>query len=331
VACNGTPTGCNDLNNDFIMGANAGGESGVTTGGGLSHSHGTNNTHTHTVNSHVHTYTVNATATGARGDKLTNSNASPAGHAHSLSVTEGGGSTGTATITSDTSTDETRPPFKEGIFIIYKPVTLTQNDWILYEDNDAENPTAIWGNPDLAENGALLSVPTTNDPVDPADEIRLRMSINVTQAAPGASEEGFILQYKEATNCEDATSWTDVDAAAGGGTWRFAASSVGDGTTLTTFKVTASDTYGRYSKADPTSTNPNSVSVNNDFEWDWHVEYNGSATGSSYCFRMIRDDSTDLTGYNADSYPQVETRPGTDQQMRHGNFFTTFVERGFFW
>lgn len=331
--CDGTPTGCRNTNNVFIKGANADNESGDPTddGGALSHSHAAGNTHTHTIDSHTHTYTVGNSAASGYGDKLTGSNAAPEQHSHSLSVTESGGSTGTATITADTSVTETRPQYKEVAFIIHKPTTLTQNDWQLYVDNDGLNPADVWGNPDLGENEALNVVPPSNDPIDPADEIRIRITINVTNAALGASSEGFILQYAESNDCTGVSSWTDVDVQAGGGTWRYAASSVTDNTTLTSFLIGVSDVYGRYNKSDPTSTNPNSVSVNQDVEWDFHLEYNGNAEAHSYCFRIIKDDSNAFEGYENDGYPKIDTRPDTSDLMRHGNVFSTLVEKGFFW
>ncbi|HCM51544.1 TPA: hypothetical protein DIS56_00170 [Candidatus Saccharibacteria bacterium] len=209
--------------------------------------------------------------------------------------------------------------------------TLTQNDFEFWVDNDALTPVAIWGNPDIAENTALNALPPSNDPIDPADEIRIRMNISVTAATLAASSEDFILQYKEAQDCTDGAAWTDVDAAAGAGTWRFAASGVTDNSTLTTLLVSTSDVAGRYNRSDPTTTNPNAVTAGQEFEWDWHVEYNGTAAAKTYCFRMVKSPVAALDAYNADSYPRVDIRPGTADLMRHGNFFTTGTERGFFW
>lgn len=208
---------------------------------------------------------------------------------------------------------------------------LTQNDFELWVDNDALTPSDIWGNPDISENAALLAIPPSNDPIDPNDEIRIRMNISVTTTELPSNGEGFILQFAEANDCTAVSSWTDVSAAGTGSVWEFADSGVSDGTTLTTLLVSTSDVAGRYSKSDPTSTNPNAVSAGQDFEWDWHLEYVGAAEAHTYCFRMVRDDSTALDNYNADSYPKIETRPGTANLMRHGNFFTTGIERGFFW
>ncbi len=117
VLCNGSNGTCPNLNDKFIKGAAANGESGVTTGGALSHSHGTGNTHTHAVNSHSHTVTVGTDNTTGLLNNKTGATVITTGHSHTLGVSGGSGTTGTATITADTSTTETRPPFKEAVFI----------------------------------------------------------------------------------------------------------------------------------------------------------------------------------------------------------------------
>ena len=237
----------------------------------------------------------------------------------------------------------------EGVIVItYEPLlttTLTQNDFLIYVDNNVLDPTDIWGNPDIGggtENSALNALPVSNDPVDPADIVRFRMNITVTEATLAADTEDFILQYKETNDCTDASAWTDVDVAAGGGTWRFTSGTdIADNTALGSdppgggeLNLTESDVAGRYNRSDPTTTNPFEVlSTPEDFEWDWDIEYNGNAEAHTYCFRMAKNDggAAALNGYNSDSYPKIDTRPGVGDQMRHGNFFTTGQERGFFW
>ena len=157
------------------------------------------------------------------------------------------------------------------------------------------------------------------------------MNISVSTATLATSTEDFILQYKETSDCTDGAAWTDVDVAGGTATWRFSSSTVTDNSTLTTLLLSTSEVAGRYNKSDPTTTNPNAVTAGQEFEWDWHLEYNGNAEAHTYCFRMVKSPVAALDGYNSDSYPRIDTRPGTADQMRHGNFFTTGVERGFFW
>ncbi|MCH7828246.1 hypothetical protein IH982_00010 [Patescibacteria group bacterium] len=216
--------------------------------------------------------------------------------------------------------------------------TLTQNDFEFFVDNNALLPTDVWGNPDIAENVAVDAVPPSNDPIDKGDHIRLRMNISVTDAQLDAGAEGFILQYARASDCTTGPSWTDVDAfGTAGATWRFFDNgSITDDTALdgATLTLDSSDEEGRYSESDPTGTNPVAVPAGQELEWDWNIEYDGTGAvdeARTYCFRMRKDDPADLDGYNSDSFPRIDIRPSTADQLRHGNFFTEGVERGFFW
>jgi hypothetical protein len=223
------------------------------------------------------------------------------------------------------------------IVITYEPIlfpTLTQNSFEYWVDNNILTPVDVWGNPDISEKTALNAVPPSNDPIDPGDEIRIRMQISVTTTQLDAAAEGFILAYAEANDCSAVSAWTDVGVAGGGGTWLFTSeTNVADNTTLTSNLITGSEVYGRYNRSDPTSTNPNAIPSGQELEWDWHIVYNSSNTAGAktYCFRMEKDDSSALDGYNAGSYPRIDTRPATADQLRHGNFFTSGSERGFFW
>jgi hypothetical protein len=206
---------------------------------------------------------------------------------------------------------------------------LTQNDFELFVDNDVLTPTDAWpsGARNLDEGTALTALPVANDPIDPNDEIRIRMNIAVTTAELAASAEGFILQFAKADDCTAGPSWTDV----GSGDWGFATSSVLNNTTLTSTVIDTSSVLGRYNNADPSDTNPNAVPSGQAVEWDWHVVYNGSAGANTYCFRMRRDDPADLDAYENDGYPKISTRPAVGDQMRHGEFFSSDAEQGFFW
>jgi len=217
------------------------------------------------------------------------------------------------------------------LVITYTAATalLTQNDFEIFVDNDVLTPTDAWpsGARNLDENTALTPLPVANDPVDPSDEVRIRMNIAVTVAELAAAAEGFILQFAKADDCTAGPSWTDV----GTGDWGFATSSVDTNTTLTSTVIDTSNVLGRYNKTDPSSTNPNAVPSGQAVEWDWHVVYNGSAGAGTYCFRMRRDDPADLDAYEATGYPKISTRPAVGDQMRHGEFFSSSAEQGFFW
>lgn len=205
---------------------------------------------------------------------------------------------------------------------------FTQNDFRWYVDSDAENVTDPWGNPNIAENTAIQVVPVSNDAPATATELRIRMNIT-TGGALAASAQAFKLQYGAGANCSSIGTWPDVGAAGGLTIWRFATSSVTGGTDLTASKLASTDVLEEYSKANASGTNPNSLTAGQDMEWDWHIENNGAQTGFSYCFRMVKSDGTALTTYNSDSYPRVEPKISTFEQMRHGNVFVGELEKGF--
>ncbi len=205
---------------------------------------------------------------------------------------------------------------------------LTQNDFEIFVDNNVLTPTDVWpsGARNLAENEVLTPLPVANDPVDQSDEVRIRMNVAVTVAELAAGGEAFTLQHAKADDCTAVSSWTEV----GTGDWGFATSSVSNNTTLTSTVIDTSTVLGRYNNADPSSTNPNAVPSGQSVEWDWHVVYNGSAGAGTYCFRM-RTDTGDLDGYEDTGYPKISTRPAVGDQMRHGGFFSSSAEQGFFW
>lgn len=255
----------------------------------------------------------------------------------------GGGGSGSVNYrTAGTPSAESGAGYDGIIIITYTPIinpTIIQNDWRIYVDNNALDPADPWGTPDLGENSALTSPPYANDPLDPGDNVRIRITMVVGEATLPAASEGFILQYGEGASCSSISSWTDVDVSGGSGVWRyFDNGSIADGTALSGDPPTAgdlnigvADRAGRYVESDPTSTNPFAIAVGEDMEWDFNVQYNGNSEAHTYCFKVRRDTPSDLDGYNSGSYPQVDTRPGAGDLMRHGKYFSAGVERGFFW
>lgn len=284
---------------------------------------GGNSSHTQS-NSDI---TVNATAnTNSTADLIPTTTGADVGHTHSV------------TVSFDNQTN--LPIYRDTVFAKRDvTATITQNDWRIYVDNNLLDPADPWGNPDLGENASLTSVPVSNDPIDVGDNIRIRITMVVGATTLAASSEGFILQYGEGTSCSAISSWTDVDAISGSGTWRYYNNgSIADGTALSgdpptggDLNIGVADRAGRYVESDPTTTNPFAVASGEDMEWDFNVQYNGNAEAHTYCFKIRRDTPYDLDGYNSASYPQVDTRPGMGDLMRHGNFFTSGAERGFFW
>lgn len=197
-----------------------------------------------------------------------------------------------------------------------------------YLDSDSENVSDPWGNPNIAEDTALQLLPATNAPPENGTEARLRIGISIADASLSVGAQQFKLQYKAGTDATCTTgSWSDVDAGGGGGIWRYATSSVSDGTTLSTAQLSTSDILGVYAKSAPTTANPNGVSIGETVEYDFHIQHNGASAASTYSFRVVESDGSVLTSYT--HCPTVTTLQDTSQQLRHGNVFSDEVEQGF--
>ena len=208
---------------------------------------------------------------------------------------------------------------------------FTQNDWRWYVDSDSENVTDPWGNPDLDENELMTVVPASNDPIQKADEIRARL--NVTAGCTAVADSVALkLQYTQSADCTDGgNTWTDVGAGGSGAVWRYATSSVSDGEELTVAKLSTTDTLQSYVKSSSSPNNPNELAAESEGEWDFHIEHNGATDAATYCFRAVESGGEELTAYNSDSFPKLETRPGTANILRHGKSFIEGIERGFLW
>lgn len=225
------------------------------------------------------------------------------------------------------------------ITVNYTPASgpqFTQNNYGWYVDSDAEDVTDFWGNPDIAQNTAISALPVTNDPPGATQELRLRVNISVSNANMTASSKYFKLQYKQGTDANCTTgSWTDVGAGGGGEIWRYATSSVTDGTDLTVSRLSpASGVLQEYIKSKPTGANPFAVNVGQTTEYDFHIEHNGAADAKRYSLRVVETDNTGTptTAFNGyTNCPTLTTEPGTGNLLRHGNFFADEVEQGFFW
>ncbi len=217
-------------------------------------------------------------------------------------------------------------------------IELTQNDWRWYVDNSLQTPTDPWGNPNLDENELMSVLPASNDTAQKGDELRARVNLEVTGACALLPEQvAFKVQYSEAGtggSCTDSgLTWTDVDDTGTSEIWRYGTdASLTDGDALTSSLISTTTVKENYvsSKASP-QNNPNGASAGDDIEYDFHLEHNGATGAKTYCFRVVETDGTVLSTYNADGYMKLETRPTTDQVMRHGEFFMDETEKGFLW
>ena len=164
------------------------------------------------------------------------------------------------------------------------------------------------------------------------------MNFTISTLALPISTQRFQLQYDAAEDCTTATGWAAVGAKASGTIWRlFDEASIGDSTAqVNDISDSTGGAEGYYSEinASGTAVNPNAVGIGDNSEWDWPLENNGAATGTTYCFRMTKHDgastATAFETYTATGYPKLTTAPGTENLLRHGQFFGP-EKKGFLW
>ena len=236
------------------------------------------------------------------------------------------------TISSGTVTPGTAVAISGTTTLQSASATFTQNKYLWYVDNDLADPTAIWGNPDLIENQAIVVVPSGNDPPDTAQELRLRVNYVVNTAGISISEKYFKLEYKAGTDGTCTTgSWTDV----GTGDWVYATSGVTDGADI--IKVLSDTTTGKgeeYVKGKPSQVNHVAASAAEIIEYDFHIVGTNATANTQYSFRVVETNNLGTTEVVFDGYtscPTLTTEPGMANLLRHGNVFTEGIEKGFFW
>ncbi|MDQ3007974.1 MAG: DUF2341 domain-containing protein [bacterium] len=214
--------------------------------------------------------------------------------------------------------------------------TFTQNDFEWFVTANSVTLSNAWppGNGEnLAENAIFTQIPASNESLKTGDKIRIQLSVSVGDSAVSAATQAFKLQYASGEDCTTAVGWVDVGAKSSGSIWRlFDEAGLSDSTAQVN-QISTSDTgvEGYYSEVNPSSTNPNLIAIGANTEWDWPVEHNGASDNTTYCFRMLKSDGNVFDVYNADGYPKLTTNPGTEQLLRHGNFFQNGTERGFLW
>jgi hypothetical protein len=250
-----------------------------TTGGNTSHTHADQN----------------ITSSGPSGGPLTgraSGQSASAVHTHNVSI-------------SDYSNNDHLPPYIDVVFgeFIGLDATFTQDAFRWYQNIDAQTASTTW------QTGLLENDPITVDGtrVKSGDVLRLRMSVLVENASTTAGDHAFTLQYGVASSsCSAITTWNDVGAISSSEVWRgFNNSSVADGSTLTTLLLASSTVAGTYEEENDSAVTPNGALENDRIEYDWVVQQNGALGGTTYCFRMIFDDSESLYGYTR--YPSVYT------------------------
>ncbi len=213
--------------------------------------------------------------------------------------------------------------------VIAERVTMSLNSYRWYEDNNLEAVTDPWSPLDVPINNMIPSLPTRYNPPGAGNKLRLRVKILMGNQPLLAHSVAFKLQYKAGTDSScTAGTWTDVGAGGSGSVWRFATSGITNNVTLST-SVLSSSVRELYSKSNPTATNPNSAAVGQTIEYDFHIEHNGAAPATQYSFRLVESDDGVMSDYA--QCPTLVTKPHTENQLRHGNFFQDGSEKGFSW
>lgn len=215
--------------------------------------------------------------------------------------------------------------------VIAEKINFILRDYRWFEDSDDEDVTDPWGRIDVAQNTPIFITPARNDPPSPAQELRLRLKLEVSGQDLPVSGIAFNLQYSEGTDSDcSAGVWTDVGSQLSGSIWRFAVSSISLNTQLSASRLSpAASVRETYNKQNPTVTNASSVSVGLGIEYDFHIEHNSADNARRYKFRIIESTGPPLAEYAV--CPALTTKPGTENTLRHGDVFEGGFKRGFSW
>ena len=146
-----------------------------------------------------------------------------------------------------------------------------------------------------------LAVLNTSTTVASGTIVRLRTNILVADAT--SSNQAFKLQF--ATSAASAASaWTDVGRIASTTIWRGYNNALPtDGETLPTLLLTSSTIVESYEEENNSTSSPNTIPVGGYGEWDWVLQSNGAATGTTYYFRMVQSNGSALNSYS--NYPMI--------------------------
>ncbi|MCA9360816.1 hypothetical protein KC730_02905, partial [Candidatus Kaiserbacteria bacterium] len=192
-------------------------------------------------------------------------------------------------------------------------LAVRQNYYRFYVDNDDILPTDPWpaGLTDLGEN---TSIGALDEPLAENQNIRIRMSAKISNATLPAGLLQTKLQYGvKVTTCSAVSVWNDVGAPGSGNIWRgYDAPGAADGTNLSgnpptggDLLISISDRAGVYSETSPALANSFPTYDGENIEYDWNIEQNGALQRTTYCFRMVNSDDSDLNGYLY--YPEIRT------------------------
>ncbi len=210
-----------------------------------------------------------------------------------------------ATLTSQTSQT---PTLDDWNISWERQPYLTQTHFKWFANTNALTPTDAWpqGGDNLLEDEPIPNGYAPNS----AAILRLRLAILDESVALSGSSTAFTLQWAEGSVCDPSLSWSDVGAIGSSTPWRgYNNVAVADGTVLPTRVLSSTDVSGTYEEENDTTVNPYTLSPNDEGEWDFVIQ-NNATSGTSYCFRVRKNDGTLLNIY--DQYPQLITNSAPD-------------------
>ncbi|MCE9585974.1 hypothetical protein K8R04_01480 [Candidatus Uhrbacteria bacterium] len=184
--------------------------------------------------------------------------------------------------------------------------TATQEDFRWYVNEDAQEETDPWppGGTDLAEDTAITA---SDSPPTDGDAIRVRVNVNLSGSSLSPGQATIHLQFATGTVCSSINTWTPVGAVGSGSIWRYYDNAnVTDGSTLGSTLLSSSNVKQSYQESNPSSA-PNGINDGETAEWDFSLQDNGAAAGTSYCFRIVSPNQGPLDVYS--NYPQLVTQP----------------------
>ncbi|MDD2806694.1 MAG: fibronectin type III domain-containing protein [Elusimicrobiales bacterium] len=174
----------------------------------------------------------------------------------------------------------------------------------------------FFANADSTDVGAALAAQDTPGVIlSSGAAFRLRPLLHIDQVDLAAGAESFKLQFAgrgdgtcAAPSGGNPAVYTDVGAAT---VIAFNNNTPADGAALTAnaadpqhgAHVTVAQAYAESSPAATLAL----TARNRDAMWDFALKDNGMAAGTSYCFKLVRADGTDLNAY--DSYPEAMLQP----------------------
>lgn len=223
------------------------------------------------------------------------------------------------------------PPYVN--FVVAQKVSFVLNHYQWYVDPPGASGTQTdvtdpWpsGGLNIAPDAQLPAIPAPFRPPDSqaSTQLRLRVQILVAGNAVPANGTAFKLQYQATANsdCLSGT-WTDVGSS--GAVWNYGTNNVTDGSPIINMVLAGSSVKQVFSKSSSAGT-PNAGATGSMMEYDWLLQDSSAASGTEYHIRVIEADGTPLGSYrNTTTFnpecPDVITKPGIDQELRHGEFF----------